>query len=350
MQNNITHNILADILQNKVSKGPQIANIYINSSCNLKCEYCWFHSFLNTKKTNPAKTIPYSIIKRMVEELKSIGVKYIVLSSHGEPWLHPDICEIINFIVNKGVYLRITTNLTFENSTTRLAFAKANFLAITFSAPSENLYSKIHMPQTKKCYKNLIKNLEIYSDLYKKRKNPFMEIRYIITKNNYKYVEEMVKLASHLGIPQIRFRILDTTKYTRDLAPTAKHLIQLKETIKKLLEKSFGINTNLIDLYNCINENGKVEFNIRRCFVGWLRISLELNGKIGFCCQNDKLIIGTWRRDSIIKSWYSKQAQILRRKMKYKFGVDKNLWKNCNFCFMERTNKEIDLLLRKFKK
>ncbi len=339
--------LILDILQNKVNYGPQIANIYINSQCNLKCEYCWFHSFLNKKKM-PNRIIPFSAIQKNINELKELGTKYIVLSSHGEPWLHPQIQSIISYIKNQGLYLRITTNLTFKEKKLRLLFARADFLAVNFSAPEKELYKKIHSPSNSSTFETVVENLSLYSSLYRKRKKPFVEVRYIITKNNYRYIDKMLKLAKKLRIPQIRFRIFDPTPSTRTLLLSKEDYLSLKNMIKRILKKYSNCKTNLEKLYEHIGNEGKVNFQLNRCFVGWLRISLELNGKIGFCCQNDKLIIGNWKKDSIKKAWFSDIANKLRKKLKYDFNFKKREWKNCLFCFMEEENLYIDSILKKF--
>ncbi|MCF7873768.1 MAG: radical SAM protein [Candidatus Omnitrophica bacterium] len=349
MNSYLKNNLIFDILQDKVTQGPQIANLYINSNCNLGCEYCWFHSFWN--KNKPKKQIiPLSLIKKNILALKKLGTKYIVLSSHGEPWLHPEITKIINFIKKNGLFLRITTNLTFSDKQLKLAFGKANFLAVNFSAPTQKLYSKIHNPTKTKTYNNLISNLKLYSMLYKKVGTPYLEVRYIITKNNYKFIPKSIELARKLDIGQLRFRLLDTTRYTKKLSLTSLEIAKLKRIIKKVNSKHFPVKTNLKSLYSYLSKDNTINFSLNRCFIGWLRISLELNGDIGFCCQNDKLIFGNWKRDSIKKSWYNQKAQKIRLKSKYNFDIKKDFWKSCKFCFIEKDNKSIDSILKKFKR
>jgi len=342
-----TYITASDIIKNKTSDTPSAAVININSICNLRCEFCWIHSPLN-KKRSVKQTIPLASIKKNIDQLNNLGVKFISLSGDGEPWMHPYICEIIGYIQNRKINFRITTNFTFKKEKIRLAFAKANLIDINFSAPTPRLYQKIHSPQNNNSYINVLKNLKIYTELYRKKQFPLLEINYIITASNYLYIDDMLKLADDFGIPNIRFRILDVTKYTKKLLLGRNEIISFKAIIKKIFKKKYKVKNNLTAIYRYLGKNGSINFMLDRCFIGWMKISLECNGNIGFCCQNDKLIIGNWERDSIKSSWLSRKASLLRLKAKNEFDLKKSFWQNCIFCCDEERNKKIDLLLKKF--
>lgn len=348
MLSNQKSRLIFDILQNKATGGPGIANIYINSDCPLKCEYCWFHSSYN-KRQIKSIVIPFSSIKKNLLELKALGTKYLVLSSHGEPWLHPEICDIINFIRKNGFYLRITTNLTFNDPGLKTVFAKVNFLAVTLSAPDNELYLKIHSPGNSKSFQHVISNLKLYSALYRKKSSPFVEVRYIITKNNYRHLAGIVRLCEQLKIPQIRFRILDTTLDTKSLMLNCEEICTLREIIKELTGKTEKVKTNLSSLLDSLNDKGAINFTLNRCFIGWLRISLELNGDIGFCCQNDQLIIGNWQSQSIKDCWFGKKADTFRSETMNNFNINKKFWHACKFCFLEKDNQYFDSLFKRIK-
>lgn len=339
------YQLLSAILRDTAQHGPRVANLYIESLCNIKCEYCWFHSPLN-KKLIRRISIPLSAIKKNIDQLHRLGIQYIVISSHGEPALHPNIAAIINYIKRKNIKLRITTNLTFNREDIRVAFAQVDFLAVTLSAHNKTLYTKIHSPASSQYYATVIKNLKLYVGLGKKKKKSQVEIRYIITKNNYKKIKHILALAEQLELYQIRFRILDTTPQTQKLTLNKKEIVDLRKILHRLCAKPLKIKHNMHKLYNSLDEKGAVQCVISRCFVGWLRISLELNGDIGFCCQNDKLIIGNWKKDRLQKAWYSRKADRLRTKAKNDFNITKKFWEVCQFCFMEEQNKTIDRTLK----
>jgi len=164
MLNEHTAELIRDIIRNKITKGPPAAIININSVCNLRCEFCWIHSPLKKDRIKPYH-VSFTSIKKILDELKSMGTNQISLSADGEPWLNPEIVDIINYIKNNNFFLRITTNLTFNNKAIQSAFARSDMLDINFSAPNENIYNKIQNPNKKILYNNLINNLTVYSKL-----------------------------------------------------------------------------------------------------------------------------------------------------------------------------------------
>lgn len=84
---------------------PQVVSLYLTERCNLNCKMC----FLKNIKTDPG-FIPLSVVKSLVSELMCIRPRYSM--SGGEPFLHPDIEELIKFIKSHSLSLSIVTNGT----------------------------------------------------------------------------------------------------------------------------------------------------------------------------------------------------------------------------------------------
>ena len=79
--------------------------LHITNRCNLSCTYCLF-------SCSPKDTLELSFneIARIVKEAKEIGCNIFVLTG-GEPFVHPEIDQIIDFIFGfKDVHLCILTN------------------------------------------------------------------------------------------------------------------------------------------------------------------------------------------------------------------------------------------------
>ncbi|MCM8797655.1 MAG: radical SAM protein, partial [Candidatus Omnitrophica bacterium] len=244
----------------------------------------------------PKTIMPLSYIEKIVRQLKELGVKAVSLSADGEPALHPQIKKIIDIIKNNGISLRITTNLTFGKNELFSSFAKADILVVNLSAPDAKLYRKFCSPVSEKPFLNLAHNLKMFSTLFRKRGKPNIILNYIITRNNYVYIEKMLDFADSLKLPFIRFRILDTTLETKKLFLTHEEILELHSIINKISRSNYSVKH---DLRNLLAFRKKADFNLKRCFIGWLALSIENNGDIVFCCQNPWLKIGNWKRDSL---------------------------------------------------
>lgn len=84
-------------------------SIEILQRCPNRCIYCSSHS--NPQATN---IIPYETIKGVVDDAKALGCHTVCLSG-GEPFLHPDILDIVSYIARhqldcyiytSGIYMR----------------------------------------------------------------------------------------------------------------------------------------------------------------------------------------------------------------------------------------------------
>ena len=77
------------ILYNK-GKGPYVVFWSITNACNLP--------------PNQWKFVPFSLVKKAVRKLKSLGVNIISVTG-GEPLLHPQISEIVKYIGDKNILI-----------------------------------------------------------------------------------------------------------------------------------------------------------------------------------------------------------------------------------------------------
>lgn len=76
--------------------------IEITNICNLKCSFCAFN---NREK----KFMTFNNFKKVLSKIKGF-TDYIYLHVMGEPLLHPKINQFIDYAVNEGFKVNITTN------------------------------------------------------------------------------------------------------------------------------------------------------------------------------------------------------------------------------------------------
>lgn len=80
-------------------------NFYLTELCNLNCKMCFLKQIKSEKKF-----IPLNITKKVINELICVRPRYNLTG--GEPFLYPEIKELITYIKSKGLYLSIVTNGT----------------------------------------------------------------------------------------------------------------------------------------------------------------------------------------------------------------------------------------------
>ena len=121
-------------------------SIEILQRCPNRCIYCSSHS-------NPQAThiIPFEIIKNVIDDAKSLGCKTVCLSG-GEPFLHPQILNIISYIAKQqlicyvytsGIYMKDEVYSSLPNEYIEAIRGMVDKVIFNVEADSSALYDQI---------------------------------------------------------------------------------------------------------------------------------------------------------------------------------------------------------------
>ncbi|RJP86263.1 MAG: 12,18-didecarboxysiroheme deacetylase [Desulfobacteraceae bacterium] len=94
------------LLQFSIDKNPVVV-WNITRQCNLKCVHCYAHA----KATLQENELSNADGKRLIDDLAGMGVP-VLLFSGGEPLMRPDMPELAEYAVQKGMRAVISTNGT----------------------------------------------------------------------------------------------------------------------------------------------------------------------------------------------------------------------------------------------
>lgn len=125
-------------------EGKDITPIYIEispvSRCNHRCIFCSFEYLGYT-----GLTIKTDKLLKFVEQAKQAGVKSMMLAGEGEPLLHPDIVDIVQYIKNSGIDVAITTNgVPFNERIMTGCLPYLSWIKFSLDAGNSKTYSYIH--------------------------------------------------------------------------------------------------------------------------------------------------------------------------------------------------------------
>lgn len=87
-------------------KPPIGVGIDITNRCNLECEWCNSMDYRNNQ------TLPFKHVKQIIDLCADWGVKTVCYAGGGEPTLHPQFPEILDYTVDNGLGIIISTNAT----------------------------------------------------------------------------------------------------------------------------------------------------------------------------------------------------------------------------------------------
>ena len=226
--------------QEKAFSGPHTVQIDLTDKCNNSCIACWIHSPL-VEKTSVSpqglKELPFSLVEKLIHELRRLGTREIILSGSGEPFLHPNINEIIKIIKYSGFYLNIITNASAldEDAVKNLVEYKVDLLTASIWAAGPKSYTSTHPEKGEKDFEKIRNNL-IRLSSYKKKYNslkPHVKLYNVICSRNYDDIEKMTEFARVVGGDSVEFQVVDIIPGKTDfLAVKDIH----KEAILKQLE------------------------------------------------------------------------------------------------------------------
>lgn len=106
----------------------------LTSRCNRMCPYCFGPADIND--------LPLSDVKSIVDILAKMGVNQIGLTG-GEPLLYPHIAELIEYIVDKGIHIYLSSNCDYYSEFARLIKEKISILGVPLDGASAATHDSV---------------------------------------------------------------------------------------------------------------------------------------------------------------------------------------------------------------
>jgi len=248
---------------------PLVLHLDPTNICNLRCPFCATGAGENPV---PKGNLTFSDFKKIFDQLKD----YLVitrLDGSGEPFLNPDIYRMVEYASDSGVLSAISTNFTTlgEEGLKRILDSGLDYLIIALDGATKEVYEEYRIGAN---FEKVIENIESIVRLKKEygKKNPFIEIQFIIFKHNEHQIEDMKSLSERLDVDRL------VIKEGRD---------SLLKTEKQ--KGSRGVH----------------------CYWLWYALNVSLMGEIKSCCLGGlvspfsfgnilvKDITGEWNNDAV---------------------------------------------------
>ena len=122
---------------------------------------------------------PLNLFKKIIDECEDEGANAISLGSRGEPMLHRQFSEMLNYISTKKNFFDVKINTNGSALTEKLCHSilknSVNILVVSCEAETAELYEKIRVGGK---FNKLLKNIKMLSDIREKYyKDSRLEIR-----------------------------------------------------------------------------------------------------------------------------------------------------------------------------
>lgn len=324
--------------------GPEVLHIDLTNHCNFNCIACWCRSPLLEEKAMPdwekKLTLPLDLLKGIFDDLGEMGgLRQVKLVGGGEPFMHPDILKIVEYIKNKDRNIEIDINTNFslidEEAVEKLLDLEVDSFTVSLWAGTPEAYVAVHPNQSERTFHKIKDMLKLIFEQKKKlsRPHPRIIIHDVIFNLNYKDLEQMLKFGLEIGADSIQFVPMDPVREKTEillLNNTEReellgrlHILRQRYDATSLRYNSQdGTSIVLPDFDGFINRikrldiaSGVYDENIVEeipCYVGWLFARIMTTGNVVPCCKGHRMPLGNIYKNRFRDIWFSKSYNEFR--------------------------------------
>jgi len=174
-------------------------------ACNYKCPQCPRQSIASLHNCSE-EIMSFERYKKIIDELG----KYIFtlrLWDYGEPLMNPEIAKFVEYAKKFSIFTAISSNCSLldEKKAAGLINAQLDYLLVSINAASPQTYWKLTGGAV---FDRVIQNIRQLAELKKKFRSakPFINLQFIVMKDNITEIEDMRELAKTLNIDKLSFK------------------------------------------------------------------------------------------------------------------------------------------------
>ncbi len=247
---------------------PDFVDIEITHKCMLKCRHCYLSANMEEKPL-----MEWSRLKEILYEFKNLGVDIVQITG-GEPLLHPQICSIINLLLQVDMQFIIVTSGFYYTPKIlkcleKISLKQGGRLQVSVDG-LQNTHNYIRGNEN--AFKKTIEFIE-----YLTSKNVLVDTVTTINSNTYNEQEifNLCGLMKKKGVR--RFRISSTLEMGR---AAESHLTVSKEFISIIEKLTISLRKKYEDdKFSIIYDEYSEKSNTKSCGMGYrfFRIDPEFN-------------------------------------------------------------------------
>ncbi len=316
------------------SAPPSVVTFAVTDYCNLDCKMCPFQ-----RSDIENNHLDFALIRKVIDQIYT-SRPYISLCGRGEPLIHPEFFEIVDYIKSKGLWCAVDTNGTLiEKNVDRLLSSKIDLVNISIDSVDEIQDQIRGVPGAFQEAVAGIRALRAKSTKFR----PMIRINCVITGYSYAHLEKVHQLAKDLGVDMLNLchsmyvrteSMLSAQEKLSQNLPQAREKIswdtvdiggkdidyeKLTETLERLRRKDEGVIVSVIpnltdadQLQKYYSFKGFVKKMTARC--AWKHTNIYPNGDMEMC---DGLYpMGNLNDNDFLEIWNNENFREFRKKLK----------------------------------
>ena len=137
------------------------------SACNLRCPFCHQIDDDFTSNKQMMGQMEINLFKKIIDEAHNHGTNAITLTCRGEPTLHPQIGEMIEYCSGKFIELKMNTNATRLNEKLIHQILKSGMTDLVFSVDS-HLKEEFESLRVGANFEKVLNNIKLFKEIKEK--------------------------------------------------------------------------------------------------------------------------------------------------------------------------------------
>lgn len=292
-------------------EGKVIYPIYMevspSGSCNHRCTFCAL-DFMGYRK----KYLETEIFKERLFEMGKLGLKSIMFGGEGEPLMHKNIAEIINFTKKSGIDVALTTNAVLLNEAlSEQILNNVEWIKVSIGAATKDTYAKIHRTKVED-FNKVIKNLSSAVKINQGHRHKCtLGMQIILLPENKDEILSLAGIAKDIGMdylvvkPYSQHPLSKTDRYKN---------IKYKEDLA-LSDKLSEMNTNefkIIFRGHAMKKWDESKKNYNQCLALPFWSYIDSDGKVWGCSVylgDERFIYGSIYENTFQEIWEGEQRR-----------------------------------------
>lgn len=263
------------------------------TSCNLRCPECpsGLRSF-----TRPTGMLSADLYQKTIDELADT-LLYLTFYFQGEPYLHPQFLEMVQYATQRNIYTATSTNahyLTADNARKTIESGLKR-LIISIDGTTQETYQNYRVGGKLEKVIEGTKNI-VRMKQQMKSETPQIVFQFLVVKPNEHQVEEVKNLAKALGVKDVWFKTAQIYDFENGspLMPT----IEKYSRYEAIGNGKFRIKSRLLN----------------HCWKMWHSCVITWDGTIVPCCfdKDADYPMGSVQKNTFLSVWKSADYQQFR--------------------------------------
>lgn len=308
-------NVLVYLINKKPWRGPLYVGWDITFRCNFKCGYCSVDKMVDPTR----KELTTEECIKMVHDAGAAGV-WILGITGGEPLLRPDLPLIIKEAKKAGLNVNINTNASvLKKKAQELIDSGIDAITISVESHEPNVHNEIRAFQ--QSFQLILEGIAELKRLRKGRK-PLIMVRTVITKKNYKLLDEFIgywKLHADDIIVQPMHEGYNSSFFIPhdDVLRFSKNDEQeFREYYGQMVKKHLFLNNTYYKEIPDFLFNPQEQKQKYRCFTSFFQLQIGAYGEVLSCSEFIRKF-GNIREHTIMEVWAEdKEIQKFRQTIK----------------------------------